>query len=349
MATTRTRLLTAAILSGAIAGPLVAQTPSDTVFAAQSFEVLPPRRLPMPTAESLAEAQARQVGFFSTSNAPPSQPPPSQPYTPPASAQSSWLSAPHSGPPGNQQGMTVQPFFGKAQPQTTHAPTGPITPPISPAWRWHGYGTVVTGGVGTYVPATVAGGIANPGLTTPDIPATHVLPMPTQIPMPMPAGPVLQLEPRSSAPPLPSYVPPSNPVEAVPLPTAPIEPTWRPLNGRSGMAPTSSDSAVVRANLPSALADSSGVAPAASFTPRMTAPPPIVTPTENSLVVLRSTIETVCAGKGRDLDMFYRGPNQLLIQMKVRVATDAEKLATLISKLPELAAYHVTYEIAVAP
>jgi hypothetical protein len=97
------------------------------------------------------------------------------------------------------------------------------------------------------------------------------------------------------------------------------------------------------------MADSSGVAPAASFTPRMTAPPPIVTPTENSLVVLRSTIETVCAGKGRDLDMFYRGPNQLLIQMKVRVATDAEKLATLISKLPELAAYHVTYEIAVAP
>jgi hypothetical protein len=35
--------------------------------------------------------------------------------------------------------------------------------------------------------------------------------------------------------------------------------------------------------------------------------------------------------------------------MKVRVASDAEKLATLISKLPELAAYHVTYEIAVAP
>jgi hypothetical protein len=115
------------------------------------------------------------------------------------------------------------------------------------------------------------------------------------------------------------------------------------------MAPTSSDTAVVRANLPSVLADSSGLAPAASFTPRMTAPPPIVTPTENPLVVLRSTIETVCAGKGRDLDMFYRGPNQLLIQMKVRVASDAEKLATLISKLPELAQYHVMYEIAVAP
>jgi hypothetical protein len=157
------------------------------------------------------------------------------------------------------------------------------------------------------------------------------------------------MEPRSSAPPLPSYVPPSNPVEAVPLPSSPIEPTWRPLNGRSGMAPTSSDSVVARANLSPAYAETTDIATAALFTPTTTAPPPIVTPNEDPLVVLRSTIETVCAGKGRDLDMFYRGPNQLLIQMKVRVATDAEKLATLISKLPELAPYHVTYEIAVAP
>jgi hypothetical protein len=111
----------------------------------------------------------------------------------------------------------------------------------------------------------------------------------------------------------------------------------------------------MRANVSPNAADDPALARAV-FIPAHTpdAPPPPPEPvspstTEGPLVALRSTIETICAGRGRDLEMFYRSPNRLLIRLKVSVAADAERLAYLISKLPELSLYHVTYEIAVAP
>jgi hypothetical protein len=152
---------------------------------------------------------------------------------------------------------------------------------------------------------------------------------------------------------MPSFVPSSGPVEAVPLPNSGgNEPSWKPLNGRSGALPShSGDLGIVRANVPADLLAAAPVAfiPAAAPDP----PPPQhsipASTSEGPLVVLRSTIETLCAGRARDLEMFHRGPNQLLIRFKVRVGPEAERLAQLISKLPELAPYQVTYEIAVAP
>jgi hypothetical protein len=81
----------------------------------------------------------------------------------------------------------------------------------------------------------------------------------------------------------------------------------------------------------------------------MTPAPVANSTTSGPLMALRSTIEGICAGRGRDLEMFFRAPNHLLIRMKVHLTGDAERLANLISKLPEVEQYHVVYEISVAP
>lgn len=200
---------------------------------------------------------------------------------------------------------------------------------------------------------------ANPGLQLPEGGST-VLTMPTPVPMPMPAGPMLPSDPRMPTS-LPSYSPPpaAGPINAVPLPMGPTEPSWKPLDSRTGFQPRQSraiDSGVARANAVAVPppADPWTVSRAAYVPPpESAAPPPIEKPApattaEGPLVVLRSTIETVIAGRGRELEMYYRGPNNLLIRLKVRAAADAEQVANLISKLPEIGPYQVTYEIEVA-
>jgi hypothetical protein len=246
------------------------------------------------------------------------------------------------------------PLFGK--PQIPGQPLMPNTPPHAPAWRWHGYGSTGSATTQFAVPSPPTSA-ANTGLNHPDVGST-VLPMPAPVPMPMPTGPVLQNDPRPTS--LPSYTPPSSgPIHAVPLPMGSLEPSWKPMDSRSGFfrnPPPLHDAGVTTAHVATTLPADPWIVSRAVFKPSpepvaATPPeqPPQATTSDEPLVVLRSTIETVIAGRGRDLEMFHRGPNNLLIRWTVRAAVDAEQLANLISKLPEIAPYHVTYEIAVAP
>ena len=351
MVRARARLIAAIAFAGGIVSPAVAQAPADAGFAARSFEVLPPRRLPMPNLASASESDFAPAGFFSSPPRPPSNESP-----PPNPGATSWLTAPRpTGDPNLQrsiqpQGTTVMPLFGRPPPPARPF-VGPSVPPLAPAWRWHGYGSVNSGAVQSAIPNIVPTTVSNPALNVPDAPPPITLPMPTA--QPLPVGPVLQMDPRGPTT-LPSYIPPAAPVEAVPLPSGPNEPSWRPMDGRSGALPAG-DPGIIGASYQTrpTTANFGDVAPA-SFIPTASAPPPPSAANPNStsdgpLLTLRSTIETVCANQGRDLEMFYRGPNHLLIRLKVRQAADAERVANLISRLPEVAPFHVVYEIAVAP
>jgi hypothetical protein len=64
---------------------------------------------------------------------------------------------------------------------------------------------------------------------------------------------------------------------------------------------------------------------------------------------LRTNIEHACTGKGRNLEMYSRGPNSLLIRVTVSKSADAEALANSISQIRELAPYEIVYEMRVAP
>jgi hypothetical protein len=63
---------------------------------------------------------------------------------------------------------------------------------------------------------------------------------------------------------------------------------------------------------------------------------------------LRARIEQACAGKGRDLEVYARGPGSLLVRVKVAKAADAELVANRISQVPELAPYRVSFEMRVS-
>jgi hypothetical protein len=73
---------------------------------------------------------------------------------------------------------------------------------------------------------------------------------------------------------------------------------------------------------------------------------PVVSP-EVFYSRLRSRIEQACAGKGHDLEVYARGPDSLLVRVKVAKAADAEQVANRISQLPELAPYRVSFEMRV--
>ena len=62
---------------------------------------------------------------------------------------------------------------------------------------------------------------------------------------------------------------------------------------------------------------------------------------------LRSRIEQACADKGRELELYSRGPGSLLVRVKVAKSADAELVANRISQLPELAPYRVSFEMRV--
>jgi hypothetical protein len=62
---------------------------------------------------------------------------------------------------------------------------------------------------------------------------------------------------------------------------------------------------------------------------------------------LRARVEQACAGKGRELELYSRGPGSLLVRVKVAKAADAELVANRISQLPELAPYRVSFEMRV--
>ncbi len=349
MASNRVRLIAAAALAAA-AGPLAAQSP-PIHQSASSFEVLAPRRLALPQLPFGGEAQEVPAGFFSPASKPPPSPNPAPPAAPAPTAQ--------------PQGVNMMPLFGRPQPPQPHPVAQPMFGAVPGApWRWHGYGSVAPGNTQPLPPNVITTAPPNPGLSGIEVAAPIVLPSPTPMAQPMPVGPSLPVFPGPSAPsrptplapaavPLPSYTPP---VEAVPMPgpTPAGDAHWKPSPGRVGFAPASfSASTGVEpvAFRPSRSADRAVSLATFVPTPPPTPPPPPTAKTsgDDSLVALRSTIETICAGRGRDLDMYFRSPNHLLIRMAVRQPADAERLANLISKLPELAPYHVVFEMAIAP
>jgi hypothetical protein len=67
-----------------------------------------------------------------------------------------------------------------------------------------------------------------------------------------------------------------------------------------------------------------------------------------SLAPVRASIERACAGRGRDIELLPEGPTTLLVRLKVRQVADAQYLANLISRLPELSTFKVLYEMQVA-
>jgi hypothetical protein len=79
----------------------------------------------------------------------------------------------------------------------------------------------------------------------------------------------------------------------------------------------------------------------ASYRPPTVKNPPVLT-------AVRASIERACAGRGRDLEIVPHGPASLLVRLKVRQSADAEYLANLIARLPELGPYHVLFEMQVA-
>jgi hypothetical protein len=66
-----------------------------------------------------------------------------------------------------------------------------------------------------------------------------------------------------------------------------------------------------------------------------------------TLASLKASIERVCVGRGRDLEVISRAPGNLLVRVKVRQAGDADFLAHRISELPELGPYKILYEMQV--
>jgi hypothetical protein len=69
---------------------------------------------------------------------------------------------------------------------------------------------------------------------------------------------------------------------------------------------------------------------------------------QSSMATVKAGIERACAGRGRDLEVVPHGPSSLLVRLKVRQPSDAEYLANIIARLPELAPYQVLFEMQVA-
>jgi hypothetical protein len=78
------------------------------------------------------------------------------------------------------------------------------------------------------------------------------------------------------------------------------------------------------------------------------APPvPAKTQPVGVLPTVRTSIEHVCAGRVRDVEIVNRGASSLLVRLKVRQTADAEFVANAIARLPELGPYQVLFEMQV--
>jgi hypothetical protein len=97
--------------------------------------------------------------------------------------------------------------------------------------------------------------------------------------------------------------------------------------------------------------------PTVTALPPRPAPPPPAAPPRPAFgaaarplepAALRAGIERACAGRGRDVEVYARGPASLLVRVKVRQAADAKYVADRISELPELGPYQVLFEMRVA-
>lgn len=66
------------------------------------------------------------------------------------------------------------------------------------------------------------------------------------------------------------------------------------------------------------------------------------------LATVRASIQRACADRGRDLELVPQGPANLIVRLKVRQSADAEYLANVIARLPELGPYKVLFEMQVA-
>jgi hypothetical protein len=204
----------------------------------------------------------------------------------------------------------------------------------------------------------------------------------------IPTGPEVSLGIDTRPPnPVPAFTPPADvnlsplPSAATPQPLPGGEPSWKPVGGSVALAnPMSAGperwmGTVGAGSSPIIMVSATGPAwrgPAVTLdAPRAAgtyisrgvsdAPPapPAIRPASYAApapaqrpaavpAAIRTGIERVTAGRGRDLDVSVRGPASLLVRLRVRYPADAEYLANAISRMPELAPYQVQFEMQVA-
>jgi hypothetical protein len=280
------------------------------------------------------------------------------------------LAAPPDATPPATSGTTPLPMPNRVPPP----PTGTLTPQYpafsapsaAPAWRWHGYGSVIVAD-----PSPLAGTkVPTPNALAPTGSAVSAFPSAAD------AVPTSDWRQTGA---VPAFGPPADgtplPAPARPQPLSANEPAWKaggervalanPMYaGRDSWAPTA-PIVTVSASAPAwrgpavtldapravgtyvsrAVSEPTSIRPVSYTVP---APPP-ATPAPTPLpAAVRFGIERVCAGRGREVEVAVRGPTSLLVRLKVRHPADAEYLANAISRMPELAPYHVQFEMQVA-
>jgi hypothetical protein len=360
--------LLAALVAAGSAARLVAQgdalpVPAVDVSAPRAVEA---QQMPLSPFAVVPDAM-QSAGFRSslTSTAPPE--------TPPVSGTPSGASA-----ASDKAGSTTPPASTSPHlPAMDGLPSFPTAPPVpsaAPAWRWHGYGAVITGdNLPPTAPAVPTGSAVSALPAGPDVSqgtdgkqpgaAPAFTQSPDGAPAAMPASavapqPLSANEPRHQA--TGEQVAAVNPMStdserwvsmarpaATPIMT--VSATVPVFHGpvvtldppRAIVGPTSrtvGDPPILAA--PIAMPPLPPIQPVAYSTP---APRPTTIPSS-----IRSEIERVCAVRGHDLDVSTRGPSSLMVKLKVRQAADAEYLANAISRLPDLAPYQVQFQMQVA-
>jgi hypothetical protein len=227
---------------------------------------------------------------------------------------------------------------------------GPPPPPVVPAplWRWYGYGGVKPTDIIEPLPmATPTPAKANTPVTTPAASNQTVPEWRPALPGPAPSSAV-------DAMPMP-------PMPAVPTSAAPAAPTMEQAAAANRMPGVIITASAVGAAWGDPAATLDAPRPAGSYVPNAVSPTFILPASYTvpmsysrppaqpvSFAPVRLSIERVCVNRGRDLELIPQSQSTLLVRLKVRQVADAQYLANVISKLPELAPYKVLFEMQVA-
>lgn len=340
------RLLPSIVLAVGTAARLNAQADGPAV------SVLPPRALAVQAIPALSG------GFGMTDSnliAPVAGPAPGQLQRMPTGDPIPAASDTNSKPPASNTATDHSPpkIDWPVVPYGPIAMPGPALPPHAPIWRWYGYGAVNL----LELPSTAA-------------PATRapILPMPTPVTIPSsgpsapiaPTGPELNLgievRPPNPVPVMPAteFSPPAilpTPNALTPLPgegalgrqnhreadASVSHSNSAGVNARSQMATLSPPSSAMESPTTSAVRN-------VSYSTVVPQPPPITSVIRS----VRPAVERACIGRGRDLELIPNGRTSLLVRLKVRQSSDAELLANVIARLPELEPYQVLFEMQVA-
>jgi hypothetical protein len=238
-------------------------------------------------------------------------------------------------------------------PPPPNGPPHPIVP--APLWRWHGYGGVKPT---EQVQPMAFSPVPPANVPAPGEPRANTV-TPTSATQSTP-----EWRPALPGPGYPSEVGrTTTSVDAVPLPPIPSSPVTSGIEQTAavvrspGMIVTAcvtgatwgSPAATLDAPRPAGTYMPSTVCPTLIQPASYTVPASFPRPAQPmSLGPVRASIERACTGRGRDIELVPEGPSTLLVRLKVRQVADAQYLANLISRLPELASFKVIYEMQVA-